>query len=609
MNNFAKNYIKRNKKYKKKLLFRVGYSQGLFSELNHMIAAMLHCDLNNIQFQLYADNANFSNKKGWKEFFQPFCPLIHNKLATKYNYRHYMGYEEKIKKNAFKIKLCKFLLGVDFFTFEKFFSPMFAAAPSEKEFWNLATNYAKLIWRFNKETQAEIDALIESLNLPKNYLALQLRRGDKKDLENTDSPDLSLYANVINNSKVKTVFVLTDDYNDFTALKNLCAKDIQLHTLCATNDFGYYNEIFNNLPWDIKRQKLLKLIASVEIMRNAQFCYGTRIANLSWFLKIIMDDTNFSYIESVEQPNTAQAPVAVEEETNNRIIITDTNRNEDFDIWNNDIVEQVYTNNNNYKIIKTKSKSKKAIIFFSGNGLYFPNKEDIFEDVILKQNHYEWENIAKMKKIRKTYSLIIFVRDILKQWYITGINSNINTQDKLIELLENLTKGYQITTCGNSAGGYIAILTGLKLKAEKIYSFSGQFELGTPFSTGPLIEKFANTPQNKYYSLLNLINNSNIPIFFFYPGLSKQDQEEFEKIKNFQNIYPYKFNETQHGVTVLPKTYKHLFCKDLQTLIKLSKKYKNKLIDKKVFLNSFYPLKTFKAYLSSFFKFGRVSHE
>ena len=79
----------------------------------------------------------------------------------------------------------------------------------------------------------------------------------------------------------------------------------------------------------------------------------------------------------------------------------------------NEIIRQAYKALN-YRIVETSARTNNAIVFFSGNGLYFPNTKEVFENVILNSDRYEWENIAKNKKIRKYYKLIIFVRDIYK---------------------------------------------------------------------------------------------------------------------------------------------------------------------------------------------------
>lgn len=49
---------------------------------------------------------------------------------------------------------------------------------------------------------------------------------------------------------------------------------------------------------------------------------------------------------------------------------------------NNEILAEVYKQNN-FKIEVTNPNNKKCIVFFSGNGLYYPNTYETFEDVII----------------------------------------------------------------------------------------------------------------------------------------------------------------------------------------------------------------------------------
>ena len=61
------------------------------------------------------------------------------------------------------------------------------------------------------------------------------------------------------------------------------------------------------------------------------------------------------------------------------------------------IVQNVYENCDNYIIKNTNPKSKVCLIFFSGNGLYYPNEENEFINKIIKKNRFEWENISSNK--------------------------------------------------------------------------------------------------------------------------------------------------------------------------------------------------------------------
>ncbi len=258
--------------------------------------------------------------------------------------------------------------------------------------------------------------------------------------------------------------------------------------------------------------------------------------------------------------------------------------------WDNDdLIERTYKDKN-YKIIKTRAKTKNAIIFFSGNALYYPNIRDVFIDTILNNDRYEWDNIAKNEAIAKHYSLIIFIRDIHKQWYIKGINTELNTQNKLIDFLFEMTKGYNTTLCGNSAGGYMAALAGLKINAERIFTFSGQFDITNKITLQKSPKKDA-AENLTYLSLKNLILNSNFSnnIFYFFPANSKDDIEQYNLIKPL-NLVVFKFSEEIHGQTLEGRCYPHILTMDSKKIVKLSKIYEGKIIDKIEFSKKVIPI-------------------
>lgn len=60
----------------------------------------------------------------------------------------------------------------------------------------------------------------------------------------------------------------------------------------------------------------------------------------------------------------------------------------------NEVVKAAYKNKN-YEVVYTGSKTGRAIVFFSGNGLYYPNTEEEFRNKVLDNNRYEWENLSK----------------------------------------------------------------------------------------------------------------------------------------------------------------------------------------------------------------------
>lgn len=115
------------------------------------------------------------------------------------------------------------------------------------------------------------------------------------------------------------------------------------------------------------------------------------------------------------------------------------------------LIDQYKKNNYREEIINPNAKL--CYIFFSGNAIYYPNDVQTFTDTILKRDRYEYENLAKSDVLRHMAGKFIFVRDIYKHWYVNGINERCHDVRSMMDFLEERTKGYDVITIGNSAGG------------------------------------------------------------------------------------------------------------------------------------------------------------
>lgn len=250
--------------------------------------------------------------------------------------------------------------------------------------------------------------------------------------------------------------------------------------------------------------------------------------------------------------------------------------------WNGDsMVEQAYSKPN-CLVFTTQAKTKKAMIFFSGNGIYFPNDIETFKKVIFVEHRYEWMNIAGSPLVKKYFERIIFVRDIYKQWYVTGIDKNTNSIDKVVDLMKRLTDGFEVTTCGNSAGGYMAALVGSLIGAERVFDFSGQFTVEHLIGRDPFITSFRYTDNAKYYSLARHLKNPG-KIYYFYPQKSDQDIWQYELIKTW-GLRIFAFDRTVHGASVgRGLDYIFLFIMTREELNHLADFYSDKVINPKEF--------------------------
>jgi hypothetical protein len=240
----------------------------------------------------------------------------------------------------------------------------------------------------------------------------------------------------------------------------------------------------------------------------------------------------------------------------------------------------IYSHHQNYEIMYFNKDDDRCIIYFSGNGLYYPNDSETFCQNIIKNNRFEWK-----KNIVRTANKVIFLRDVTKQWYITGINAEINTIDKLVLFLKEQTRGLKVICIGNSAGGYAATLFGCLLNATHIFNFSGQFNLLDGLQTeqgralSPTLVKYETTKGYRdYLSIVKYLETSHTHIFYFYPALVDEDIAQSKHIESVDIVHQFKFNTKIHGTTCYPCNFIDVFSLSLEKLLLLHSCYKNRLI-------------------------------
>lgn len=215
----------------------------------------------------------------------------------------------------------------------------------------------------------------------------------------------------------------------------------------------------------------------------------------------------------------------------------------------------------NYLIVNDeidKNNLNICAVYFSSNYIYYPNKEESVYEAIFQKNRYEWWNMRHPRASKH-----IFIRDVYKQWYLHGINSKVNSLEKLAEFLKGATKGYDCIFIGSSAGGYAAVLLGSILKVNRIYAFNNQFFLTdllekSNATIDPLIFREANNPAiSKFYNIKPYIENPS-SIFYFRSNKSEWDIRQFKEVVDLKmNIISVKTNV--HGIPFLKNNLVPLF--------------------------------------------------
>lgn len=247
-----------------------------------------------------------------------------------------------------------------------------------------------------------------------------------------------------------------------------------------------------------------------------------------------------------------------------------------FQIESSEVLE-VFNTNKNYLIeynktnLDSEQHEKCCAIYFSSNDIYYPNTPNAFKNQMVNKNKYEWYG-TRIEVATKH----IFIRDIKKQWYLGGINNEINSVEKILEFLESETKGYSVITIGSSAGGFAAVLFGQLLGAKSIFTFNGQFVVDDLLSSStelidPIIFREQYNPEiNIYYSLKKFIVSPK-SIYYFLSLKSNWDYSQYNTISDLP-INFILFKSSKHGIPFIKSSLQKVLNLKQNDLILLTKK-------------------------------------
>lgn len=318
---------------KKKLIFHIGCSAGFYSEYLGLVFAYLYSKLNNIEFSIYSKDANFKYDKGWSDYFETFTSEAENEQHSIYNRRQkypklkavikslvktivknkkapvwmYNRYKPKrlieyIREKKFK-KREKF----DYYTFDlwdrfqklnphKNYSILRNKLIFNNETYTLKDLLQQTIFEtyvFNAKTRTEMELLRNTLNLTEKYIGMHIRGGDKYKEEIVfEYREYFEKLKLINHSSINTIFILTDDYSIIMNIKSEY-PEYTIFSLCEKSENGYHNTQFNTYNPTIKKNQLLKLFTSVDLLIKSELFIGVYNSNPDVFIDLVRSDNSY----------------------------------------------------------------------------------------------------------------------------------------------------------------------------------------------------------------------------------------------------------------------------------------------------------------------------
>lgn len=297
-------YWRLNESFKKTLVYNLGAEAGFFSEYNNMILAILYCLKHKIRFVLYTGGANFKINDGWRDFFLPFCTEVVDREHDWFNQR------QRVNESSIRYYYHKFLFkkkhNVDYLTFDlwkhfhnrEFSNEIFNIPDLELhgQTQEVSRQVINLTWRYNIETAQLVRSYIDEIKLPPEYVGLHIRGGDKA--REHALLDIDLYMEKVkNSSSLRHVFVLTDDYEILQSLQTRY-NEFEFESFCQSSDHGYDHHEFVKLTSDVKREKLCRLFASMDVLSAAQCFIGTFSSNPGMYLGMRMGSSTVHGVDS-----------------------------------------------------------------------------------------------------------------------------------------------------------------------------------------------------------------------------------------------------------------------------------------------------------------------
>jgi len=211
--------------------------------------------------------------------------------------------------------------------------------------------------------------------------------------------------------------------------------------------------------------------------------------------------------------------------------------------------QKVYNEQDNVRIVYDENVEDHSTcaVYFSSHAVFFPDTAEEFTKRILLQDHYEWMHT------RYPAYKHIFVRDIYKSWYITGISSKVQDMDSLIAFLQEETAGYHnVCMIGSSAGGYAAALVGCQLHADLIMVFDAQFNLDEECAKSSelhhpqLFHECHREDGGRYLHLHDYLNSNNI--LYVCSVKNPMDSTQLAYVSDLPNLHILKVKSKSHGI-------------------------------------------------------------
>jgi len=157
----------------------------------------------------------------------------------------------------------------------------------DAEYWQASALLASLVWVYRPDVEKEVLGMASDWDLPKSYLAVHVRRGDK----NTESryTNLDAYVAAIDRARPQAcaVVVASDDASAAAELARLLPSRFRVTTCSDEGTRGYGRKEFNGLPPSERFRQVKRFLAEFEVLRRGEIFVGSTGSNVTSLIEVI----------------------------------------------------------------------------------------------------------------------------------------------------------------------------------------------------------------------------------------------------------------------------------------------------------------------------------
>jgi hypothetical protein len=272
--------------------------RGFGSEILLMLMGRLYAILNHYDFALASRYSNIAWRRGWSDYFEPFCEEVDHPLAFEGSVTLTLSSPPRRWLRALAARVLGLIRGRrTLFSFEvwpavwnaSFASGTFALPGQDSvlDAYSALRILLKEVWRPKETTRQAVTDRLAKFNLgDAPFAGIHIRRGDKWQ----EAPPLTAdtYARAVESidPTIKRCFVASDSY---AAVQELAAARPHwtIASFVAPDDAGHHQGAFNRYPPDARRDRVLDLLAEIEALSKAAFFVGTYSSNIGVLLALL----------------------------------------------------------------------------------------------------------------------------------------------------------------------------------------------------------------------------------------------------------------------------------------------------------------------------------